>query len=81
MPEEQQIKTRPSAKMFEDISVFLTREGGAFGMGYNPDEGEWVVRLEWGREAVDSDMVGAAAYQVHPVPAIAVELCLKEAGI
>lgn len=76
-----QDRTRPSGKMFDDISVFLGKEGGSFALSYSKKRNEWMAALEFGQEAPDSPMVGGAAYAVHEVPAVAVEMCLRKAGI
>lgn len=45
------------------------------------DHGEWVVSLEWGQEAPDSPMVGAAAYGLNEELDLALVQALEEAGV
>lgn len=73
---------RSSSDMFEMISRTLSEDGGAFGLSYHEKqpEGRWVAALEWGHEAPDSPMAGAAAYGVGSSAAEAVELMLRDAG-
>jgi hypothetical protein len=66
--------------MFDAITELLQVDGGSFGLSYSPEREEWVVALEWGREAPDSPMAGAAAYGMDSVAAAAVEQALREAG-
>jgi hypothetical protein len=48
----------------------------------DPREGrDWVVGIEMGREAPDSDMVGGAAYGVAGKLTDALEQALSEAGV
>lgn len=78
------IKARPSANMMDDITKLLQQGGGRFGLSFNNDpvtEEPWLAALEWGQEAPDSDMYGGAAYGLDEIPALAVEKCLREAGI
>jgi hypothetical protein len=67
--------------MFDEITKLLEPEGGAFGLSYNSETKEWMAALEWGREAPDSPMAGAAAYGLAESPAVAVETALKDAGV
>lgn len=67
------------------IRKVLEREGGGMGISCmkKPDHDNdiWVGSLEWGKEAEDSDMVGAAAYsQADTFNDCIVELA-KDAGL
>lgn len=75
------VQPRSSSHMFDAITKLFEVDGGVFGLSFNPDRDVWMAAIEWGREAPDSDMVAAAAYGIHEVPAVAVELALKEAGV
>lgn len=74
-------RTRGSIQMMEDISRTLSQDGGTFGLAYDPERKEWMASMEWGREAPDSPMVGAASYALGPSAGDAIEQMLKEAGI
>jgi hypothetical protein len=76
--------TRSSAQALEGIVKTLSEEGGAFGLRYDPDakpEDRWTAALEWGQEAPDSQMAGAAAYGLGASASEAVDQMLDEAGV
>jgi hypothetical protein len=67
------------------IRDVLEKEGGGFGISCmkkpEADNDVWVGSLEWGKEAEDSPMVGAAAYsQADTFNDCIVELA-KDAGL
>jgi hypothetical protein len=71
--------------MLELITQTIDKEGGRF-MIAKMDEGgnvtePWTAGLEWGREAEDSDMMGAAAYGVGRTPAESITRMLQDAGL
>lgn len=43
------------------LDATVGKQGGTFGLSHK-DDGSWIVSAEYGREAPDSPMVGAAAY-------------------
>ena len=55
-----------NSEIIAKIADTLEKEGGGFGISCQKkpvgDNDIWVGSLEWGKEAEDSDMVGAAAY-------------------
>jgi hypothetical protein len=65
----------------EKIAQKLKKEGGCFTLGYDPDRSEWTTAMEWGKEASDSPMAGAAAYGVSPDLSTAVGHVVREAGL
>lgn len=79
-PTPKGLVARPSAEALEAIVKLLKEEGGAFGLVYGPESDTWTAALEWGREAPDSPLAAAAAYGVDEVPALAVEMALRDAG-
>jgi hypothetical protein len=58
----------------------VEEEGGRL-MISKMDDGSWVVGMEWGREAEDSDMAGAAAYGLQPNLYDALDQALGEVGL
>lgn len=64
----------------EAIGQLLEKEGGRFNLVKMDDSDDWLAALEWGKEAPDSDMVGAAAYQYGENPLQAINRVLDEAG-
>lgn len=44
------------------VARVLEKEGGRLAIAYDHHRAEWVVGLEFGQEADDSDMAGGAAY-------------------
>lgn len=65
-----------SAKMGRLFSL-LRSQGGHLGFGYNPDNGEWLIALVFGKEAEDSDMAGGASYALGDLPQC-IDQVLKE---
>lgn len=57
----------------------LANEGCNYALTRHKDN--WLVALEWGQEAEDSPMVGAAAYGVSTSIWVAVEMALQEVGL
>ena len=51
-----------AAVSFTKLTQFLKSEGGQLVITYNNDKEKWVLGLEFGREAEDSDMAGGASY-------------------
>jgi hypothetical protein len=58
----------------------IEEEGGRVLISKN-DDGTWVVGMEWGKEAEDSPMAGAAAYGLDDSLDAALERCLGDAGL
>lgn len=47
------------------LQAFATEavgDSGVIGLQWNPDHQEWIFSAEWGSEAPDSPMAGAATY-------------------
>jgi hypothetical protein len=66
---------------FLDIAMIankLAEQEGTFALGFHG--GKWSVAIEWGKEAEDSPMVGAAAYGMGDTAQDAVFGALKETG-
>lgn len=74
-------RTRGTIQMMDDISTALSKEGGTFGLSYDEERKEWMASMEWGREAPDSPMIGAASYALGPSAGDAIEQMLQEAGL
>jgi hypothetical protein len=56
----------------------LERAGcGTFALTFHPS-GHWVAAVEFGKEAEDSDMVGAASYGADVNPWVAIRQVLDE---
>jgi hypothetical protein len=76
---------RSSAQVLEGIVKTLSEEGGSFGLTYRfgvkPGDGPWMAALEWGQEAPDSPMAGAAAYGIGESASEACDQMLDEAGV
>lgn len=71
---------RTISEAMTSLTQLLEKEGGHFSLAKN-DDGEWLAALEWGKEAPDSDMAGAAAYQFGTNPYEALNRVLDEAGV
>lgn len=73
-----------AGRMMEIIAATLAEEGGRFMLakmdGPKSVSEPWTAGMEWGREAEDSDMVGAAAYGVGSSPSEAITRMLQDAG-
>lgn len=61
------------------VAVLLAGHGGRFGLSVH-DDGVWAAGIEWGKEAEDSPMAGAAAYGIGATAQEAVMAVLREAG-
>lgn len=76
---------RSSSQALEGIVKTLSEDGGAFGLTYRtgvkPGDAPWMAALEWGREAPDSPMAGAAAYGLGESASEAIDKMLDDAGV
>lgn len=66
---------------FLDIAVIaskLAEDEGTFALGFH--RGKWTTAIEWGKEAEDSPMVGAAAYGMGETAQEATLAAMREAG-
>jgi hypothetical protein len=67
--------------LLDVITRNLKQHGGTFAVSYDPALRQgWTVAVEWGREAPDSPMAGAAAYGVGDNALGAIQAALDEAG-
>lgn len=60
----------------------LSEDGGRVMISFDPDKkgDTWMVGMEWGREAPDSDMAGAAAYGLRDTLESALSAALEDSG-
>lgn len=65
---------RTSAQVLLDT---LGEQGGSLAIN-GEDDGEWIVAIEFGREADDSPMAGGAAYGAGSTMAEALDSAAKE---
>jgi hypothetical protein len=76
---------RSSAQVLDGIAKTLLQEGGRFSLVHDasrkPADGPWMAAMEWGSEAQDSPMYGAAAYGIGESASEACDLMLDEAGV
>lgn len=76
---------RSSSQALEGIAKTLSEEGGRFSLMHDDSkklaDGPWMAAMEWGHEAEDSPMYGAAAYGIGESAAQAIDLMLDEAGV
>lgn len=71
MPDDTLQRLQAFAK--EDVGAT-----GTIGLHWNPDREDWMFAAEWGSEAPDSPMVGAAAYGNDDDVTVCVEQALKD---
>lgn len=65
----------------ETITTRLEHEGGGhLGVAYIDHRAEWLVAVEWGQEAEDSPMAGAASYGTGDTLEQALDQVLAETG-
>lgn len=62
------------------IKTISEKGGGTFGLRYDDEKKDWSAAMEWGQEAPDSPMYGAAAYGLGETAKEAIDAMLGDAG-
>jgi hypothetical protein len=55
-------------EVFGKLIGLLHAEGGRLIIHFDKSREEWMVGVEFGQEAEDSDMAGGASYSLGPLP-------------
>jgi hypothetical protein len=58
----------------------IAEEGGRLMISYEEEKGVWITGMEWGKEAEDSDMAGAAAYGLQDTLESSLGALVEDAG-
>jgi hypothetical protein len=59
----------------------VREQGGRVLISYDDEDHVWMIGMEWGREAPDSNMAGAAAYGLQDKFEDALNQVVGEAGL